>query len=57
MSKLTAAIRSQLVVFPYVEAKAPSSRSLRPLLAPIVQDLQIAWRSRGVESAREKIPH
>jgi len=57
MSKLTAAIRSQLVVFPYVEAKAPSSRSLRPLLASIVQDLQIAWRSRGVESAREKIPH
>jgi len=48
MFKLAAAIRNRFLVVPYFEAKAPSSRSPRPTLIPIVQGAGIPWRSPSI---------
>ena len=48
MFKLTAAIRSHFVVFPYIEAKASPSEGARQAPAPITQRPRIQRRYSGV---------
>jgi len=48
MFKLTAAIRSHFVVFPYIEAKASPSGSTRQVPAPITERSRILSRFSGV---------
>jgi hypothetical protein len=48
MFKLAAIIRNHFFVIPYIEAKAPSSRSPGQIFAPTVQGAGVAWRSPNV---------
>jgi hypothetical protein len=48
MFKLAAAIRNHFFFIQYLEAKAPSSRRPRQVLAPTTQTAGVAWRSPNV---------
>jgi hypothetical protein len=52
MFKLAVALRNHFVVIPHLDAKAPSSRSLRQIPAPITQGSGIFWRSLSVAIPR-----